>query len=399
MGVRLEAFRSPRKRILAAIAVIGLIAAACGGGGETATGDSATGEPAMDESTADESTTGEFAPDDEAILFEGGVIQPLSDGFPSREISLVVVDDPGTRDAIYAVNMAEALSAISPVNVVVTYETAPQGGTLPILSDLERRPGGPEGYYPVVVVIPGTVTDFHVEPITREFGISLEDVSFLIASESQPYTFAQRKDAPWGLDFLDFIAYAQANPGELRYLATSVGGGNDIAMEWLLDGLGITVNKIPAGGHQEALSAIGAGEGDFTLTRPELARQFEVDGRVDITFQMNDELSEPWASEPGSDRIATTSIYSELNIPDISFGLVLGMMTSSDVPLSHQRWLSELFLAGVATPGWQDRLTTVAGLDIFKEPWDRERANREAALLYESTEPVVRRVGLHWEDN
>lgn len=384
MGVRLEAFRSPRKRILAAIAVIGLIAAACGGGGETATGDSATGE---------------FAPDDEAILFEGGVIQPLSDGFPSREISLVVVDDPGTRDAIYAVNMAEALSAISPVNVVVTYETAPQGGTLPILSDLERRPGGPEGYYPVVVVIPGTVTDFHVEPITREFGISLEDVSFLIASESQPYTFAQRKDAPWGLDFLDFIAYARANPGELRYLATSVGGGNDIAMEWLLDGLGITVNKIPAGGHQEALSAIGAGEGDFTLTRPELARQFEVDGRVDITFQMNDELSEPWASEPGSDRIATTSIYSELNIPDISFGLVLGMMTSSDVPLSHQRWLSELFLAGVATPGWQDRLTTVAGLDIFKEPWDRERANREAALLYESTEPVVRRVGLHWEDN
>lgn len=378
MRVRPEAVRSPRKRILAAVAAIGLIAAACGGG---------------------ESATGDFAPDDEAIRFEGGVIQPLSDGFPSREISLVVVDDPGTRDAIYAVNMAEALSAISPVNVVVTYESAPQGGTLPILSDLKGRPGGPEGYFPVVVVIPGTVTDFHVEPITREFGISLDDVSFLIASESQPYTFAQRTDAPWGLDFLDFISYAQANPGELRYLATSVGGGNDIAMEWLLDGLGITVNKIPAGGHQEALSAIGAGQGDFTLTRPELARQFEVDGRVDVTFQMNSELSQPWASEPGSDRIVTTGIYDELGIPDISFGLVLGMMTSSDVPLSHQRWLSELFLAGVATPEWQDRLTTVAGLDIFKEPWDLERANREAASLYESTEPVVRRVGLHWEDN
>lgn len=378
MRVRPEAVRSPRKRILAAVAAIGLIAAACGGG---------------------ESATGDFAPDDEAIRFEGGVIQPLSDGFPSREISLVVVDDPGTRDAIYAVNMAEALSAISPVNVVVTYESAPQGGTLPILSDLKGRPGGPEGYFPVVVVIPGTVTDFHVEPITREFGISLDDVSFLIASESQPYTFAQRTDAAWGLDFLEFISYAQANPGELRYLATSVGGGNDIAMEWLLDGLGITVNKIPAGGHQEALSAIGAGQGDFTLTRPELARQFEVDGRVDVTFQMNSELSQPWASEPGSDRIVTTGIYDELGIPDISFGLVLGMMTSSDVPLSHQRWLSELFLAGVATPEWQDRLTTVAGLDIFKEPWDLERANREAASLYESTEPVVRRVGLHWEDN
>lgn len=378
MGVPVTAVRSSQRRIVAAVAVIGLIAAACGG---------------------DEPSAGEFAPDDEVIRFENGVIQPLSDGFPSREISLIVVDDPGTRDAIYAVNMAAALSAISPVNVVVTYESEPQGGTLPILTELEGRPGGREGYYPVVVVIPGTVTDFHVEPITREFGISLEDISFLIASESQPYTFAQRIDAPWGLDFLDFIEFGRANPGQLRYLATSVGGGNDIAMEWLLDGLGITVNKIPAGGHQEALSAIGAGQGDFTLTRPELARQFEVDKRIDVTFQMNSELSEPWASESGSGRIATTSIYDGLGIPDVSFGLVLGMMTKSDVPLSHQRWLSELFLAGVATPGWQDRLTTVAGLDIFDTPWGLERANREAASLYASTESVVRRVGLHWEDN
>lgn len=378
MGVPVTAVRSSQRRIVAAVAVIGLIAAACGG---------------------DEPSAGEFAPDDEVIRLENGVIQPLSDGFPSREISLIVVDDPGTRDAIYAVNMAAALSAISPVNVVVTYESEPQGGTLPILTELEGRPGGREGYYPVVVVIPGTVTDFHVEPITREFGISLEDISFLIASESQPYTFAQRIDAPWGLDFLDFIEFGRANPGQLRYLATSVGGGNDIAMEWLLDGLGITVNKIPAGGHQEALSAIGAGQGDFTLTRPELARQFEVDKRIDVTFQMNSELSEPWASESGSGRIATTSIYDGLGIPDVSFGLVLGMMTKSDVPLSHQRWLSELFLAGVATPGWQDRLTTVAGLDIFDTPWGLERANREAASLYASTESVVRRVGLHWEDN
>lgn len=378
MGVPVTAVRSSQRRIVAAVAVIGLIAAACGG---------------------DEPSAGEFAPDDEVIRFENGVIQPLSDGFPSREISLIVVDDPGTRDAIYAVNMAAALSAISPVNVVVTYESEPQGGTLPILTELEGRPGGREGYYPVVVVIPGTVTDFHVEPITREFGISLEDISFLIASESQPYTFAQRIDAPWGLDFLDFIEFGRANPGQLRYLATSVGGGNDIAMEWLLDGLGIMVNKIPAGGHQEALSAIGAGQGDFTLTRPELARQFEVDKRIDVTFQMNSELSEPWASESGSGRIATTSIYDGLGIPDVSFGLVLGMMTKSDVPLSHQRWLSELFLAGVATPGWQDRLTTVAGLDIFDTPWGLERANREAASLYASTESVVRRVGLHWEDN
>ncbi|MPZ15434.1 MAG: hypothetical protein GEU73_13610 [Chloroflexi bacterium] len=51
----------------------------------------------------------------EEFVWEDGVLQPLEDGFPDREITLVVVDDPGTRDALYAVDMAEALSDISPV--------------------------------------------------------------------------------------------------------------------------------------------------------------------------------------------------------------------------------------------------------------------------------------------
>ena len=31
---------------------------------------------------------------------ENGVLQPLEDGFPNRPITLVNVDDPGTRDGI-----------------------------------------------------------------------------------------------------------------------------------------------------------------------------------------------------------------------------------------------------------------------------------------------------------
>ena len=34
--------------------------------------------------------------------FVKGVLQPLADGFPNKAITLIVVDDPGSRDGIYA---------------------------------------------------------------------------------------------------------------------------------------------------------------------------------------------------------------------------------------------------------------------------------------------------------
>ena len=33
---------------------------------------------------------------------KNGVLQPLADGFPKRKITIVVVDDPGSSDDVYA---------------------------------------------------------------------------------------------------------------------------------------------------------------------------------------------------------------------------------------------------------------------------------------------------------
>ena len=36
------------------------------------------------------------------VEWKDGVLQPLPDGFPNRAITIVNVDDPGTRDGIYS---------------------------------------------------------------------------------------------------------------------------------------------------------------------------------------------------------------------------------------------------------------------------------------------------------
>jgi tripartite-type tricarboxylate transporter receptor subunit TctC len=167
-------------------------------------------------------------------------------------------------------------------------------------------------------------------------------------------------------------------------------------MEWLMDGLGVEVNKIPAAGHEEALAAIGAGEGDFTMTRAEMAQQNEEAGRVKTIFASTEEIPPPWDTTEG---IASAANYDEWGLDNVAWGIVLGYMVPAEVPESHVQWLHELFKAGAGTDEWQDRISTVAGLEIYDEPLDPEESTALAVDVYEFSEPIIRKIGLHHEDN
>ena len=131
-------------------------------------------------------------------VFENGKLLPLADGFPDRPITLVNVDDPGTRDGIYARSLQEALRDISPVEVLVSDEPAPSFGTFYAVQDIQDREGGNDGYYPIILTIPGSSADILVEPITEETGLTLDDLNLVVGTERIPYVLIQKKDAPWG---------------------------------------------------------------------------------------------------------------------------------------------------------------------------------------------------------
>ena len=48
-------------------------------------------------------------------------LEPLADGFPNRPIVLLVVDEPGSTDSVFASQIAEAASKISPQPVTVEH--------------------------------------------------------------------------------------------------------------------------------------------------------------------------------------------------------------------------------------------------------------------------------------
>jgi tripartite-type tricarboxylate transporter receptor subunit TctC len=316
-------------------------------------------------------------------------LKPLADGFPKRALTIVVVDDPGTRDDIYAKTMQQALTSISPVPVMVSDEPLASGGTFHKMQELQRREGGKDGYYPVVVSSWGPPSDLLVEPLGKELGVDLSDVSMVIRTESQEKAILQRKNAPWGPTFAGMVKYGKANPGKLRYISREVGSGFDIIMEWILQEVGVKVEKIPMGAHEQIAATVGAGQGDFCLSPVQVALTNWQAGKVDVTVVTGPVVPPPWDKDPNcvsSDKAG---------LPKVALGTILGIGVPKGVPKEHVDWLFNLFKGAASTDVYKNYTKMIPAVNIgILNPAE---ANAEMKKIYEICDPVVRALGMHWE--
>ena len=199
--------------------------------------------------------------------FVNGKLQPLADGFPGRALTLVVCDEAGTSDGIYARSLQEALRPILTVPVMVSDEPMAVGGTFHKIKDIQSRAGGKDGYYSVVMPVWGPSTDILVDSaIEKELGMNLDDLNMVIVTDNLARAFIQRKNPPWGPTFAGMVKWGKANPGKLRYISLEVGSGFDILCTWVMQQTGITAEKIPQGTHVQVIATLGSGEGDFGMT-------------------------------------------------------------------------------------------------------------------------------------
>ena len=325
--------------------------------------------------------------------FVKGVLQPLADGFPKRPITLIVCDDPGSKDDLYAKAFQTALKDISPVRINTSNEPANEGGTWFTLKDIGGREGGNEGYYPIAIVgFFGVVTDIYTDPSAREVGANVDQLKMTIATETWPDVMIQRKNAPWGPTFAGLIKYMKENPNKARYISWGVGGGKDIACTYFVKTLGGSFTKIPQGTAQEAASTVGAGEGDYNNAPVDVAFAHWKAGRVDVTMVQGDVIPPPWDKDPN----VTTTTKMGLN-PAIG-GAMFGFGVPAKVPQSHVDWLYKLFNAAASTEGYQKRGQLIPGLVFTKvggKMADGAWADGFLREILKTAEPVVRDLGLH----
>lgn len=317
-----------------------------------------------------------------------GKLQPLPDGFPNQSISLVVLDEAGSSDGVYARNMQSALRDISPVPVEV-YDRG-EVGTYPTWEALGwtlDQPEGDQGYYPIVVVLPGSVLDLHTVPIEKELGVTLEDLNFVIVTEVTPYVVTSRKGAPWGDSFAEFVAYAKANPGTVKYLSRSPGSGGYVAMERYQELQGLELDKRVGGSHNEIQSAIGAGVADIGITQVETALTHWEAGRIELLMMSGDRrASAPWEAVPSA---------ADMGMAGEPWAQNRGFAVNSTVPDLHRDWLHELFRAGTETAEFKADRERLPGNALVV--MNHDEASELAQRAFQISEPVIRNIGIHWD--
>jgi tripartite-type tricarboxylate transporter receptor subunit TctC len=327
-----------------------------------------------------------------AAEWKDGVLQPLADGFPNAPITLINVDDAGTNSGIYVRALQEAAKDLSPVEIRISDEPRSAGGTINTLAEVaEDRDGGKDGYLLVGMSIVGSATDFLSEPITKETGVKVEDVNYMVSTEVVPWLFAQRADVPWGPDFASFVEYGKANPGKVKYISGGVGSGTDIYMTWLLDQVGVEVNKVPAEDREAAMAAVAGGEGDITLTQPAIA--LAAADRVKVTLLSTPAIPKAFEG-PG---VVSSGDYAKFGIEDVAWGTYNGVMVPAVVPADHVAWIHALLTAATEKDSYKKRVETVPGLVV--NVLSTADANAFAKKAMDAAEPIVRKAGLHWEDN
>jgi len=338
---------------------------------------------------SEEETPEGFAPDDEEIVFVDGVLQPLSDGFPSSALTLVVVDEAGSDDGIYARTFAEAARDISPVDIRIDDrpEFGATYGAWEAIDWTSEQRGGDEGYYVTVVTLPGSTLDLLETPVTADLGSTMESLNTIMLTESVPYIIVTRPDAPWGTDFSAMLEYAQANPGEVKYISRGPGAGPNIAMQaYLQTAGGVDLNTSIGGSHPEIMTALGAGVGDVAVTLPGAASPFLQDGTVQLmtcTGNLN-----PCAANWGEQR---PNAASQLGIDNDPWGSGRGLVTAEGIPESHRLWLEALVKSVTEQDSFIKARTSIPGVGMAQ--LNKADALELQKVAYRFAYPIIEALG------
>jgi tripartite-type tricarboxylate transporter receptor subunit TctC len=315
---------------------------------------------------------------------------PLADGFPAQPIVLLVIDEPGSVDSIYANQIAEAASKISPHPVVVEHRVDfTNFGTWEGIGWIkDQGEVATEGYITYVLTLPDAMIDMAAIDITGMTGQSTDDLNPVIATERVPFMFIQRADAPWGNTIQGFVDHAKANPGTVRHITGGPGGGMDAAMRYWLSGLGVTVLDVIGGNPTERALAVASGEGDITAAPPDVLSPHLDAGKVALLMGAGETtFPAPWEAVPTS---------GSLGIANDPFQQTRTIATAPGVSEEHRQWLYELFSAAAQDPAFIEQRQKVTAIELVD--LDPQEAKALSELGLETAVTMFKELGIYWAD-
>lgn len=368
--------------ILAAMALIGCTTnpgtTAGPTGSPTAAG---TGTPASPAATQ----AGPWVPE-----YVDGVLQPLPDGFPDQEITLMVPDD-SLAEHVLMTDLQAAAREMSPVPIVVETRTDFEAfGTWDALKQFAGTKQADDGYLNIVFSI-GSIADLHTAPVTSELGLTLDNVGEVVQLETRPYVVVQCAEVEWEPTWQALMDQIKSKPGTVRFMGGGPGTGTDMVFAHYINILGVgnlydkaSINHINVGGVADRTTATAACEGDLTVSTLDAAPPHIEGGRLDVILVSGTERLPQYPDAPSR---------SELGIEQDASSSTKQLVVSGVVPDLHVAWLYELWSKAGASEDYQEaRLGTPGTIIQMFDPAKTEETN---AAVYALLDKLTRDLGIH----
>lgn len=258
----------------------------------------------------------------------------LSDGFPSRPITIIVPYGAGGGADQVTRALASAIGEFS--NARFQIENKPGGGGLAAMPDFMSRPADA---YTILEHDDGLISGIAAGRTSLQLGKDLEPICIVQATFGQIYI---RPDEARFKDWESFLAYAKAHPGELS-MANS---GSSTAMEAvqtaaLEKAAGIKTKQIGFDKPAERYGALIGGHTDVLFEQPGDVSKFILEGQMKpILTLLPDRPS-------GFDDVPALKDAGLESIPELQRVRVFWVRT--DAPDERKAWLRKACAKGFKT--------------------------------------------------
>lgn len=302
-----------------------------------------------------------------AALPLANAAQAQETSYPSRPIELYVGYPAGGSADLTARVLADGASKILGQPIVIINK--PGAGTVVELMALKNAK--PDGYTIGTLATAGMINQ-HMGAV--EYDVT-KDFTPIIQYAGWIAGLVVRNEAPWK-DFKEFLEYAKANPGKIRYSTAGAGTQQHLTMVRLGNELGIQWLHIPYKGGPPAVTAALTGEVEATAQTAEWA-PFVQDGKMRLLATFGTKRSEAFPGAPALSEFGVT-----FDPPNM-----LGLVAPKGVSPKIIERLHGAFRKAMDDPKFQETLDRMRMVRIYRGPEDYGRFIRE---LNEGWSPVIR---------
>lgn len=310
-----------------------------------------------------------------ASIFSGSIFTSVlsfaQEKYPAKPINFLLGYPPGGAGELSSRPLLEAASKSIGQPFIILNKPG-SGGAVAVALLKNEKPDG----YTIGLLTPGSVLSQHLRKMTYD---TSKDFTPIIHFGQNQYGLVVRSDSPWNT-FKEFVDYAKANPGKIRYSSSGVGTPDNIVMEQLALNEKIKMAHIPFDGGPAGITALLGGHVDVSSSST-VFKQYVIAGQLRLLSVYGENRMPTFPNTP-------TLIEQGYNIKAFA---MLAMIGPKNLPSSVVETLHLAFKKAMADPNVIKTREQLDQIAVYRNP-------QELSMLLEQTNAdlgkVIAQLGL-----